>query len=56
MDSTSEGGDGKKKEGPWTSAEHQRFMVALAKHGEGKWKAIAADVKTRDSNQVRRQC
>ena len=55
MDSAS-AGDGKKKQGIWTSEEHERFMVALAKHGEGKWKAISADVKTRDSIQVRRQC
>ena len=45
-----------KHSGAWGADEHEKFMIALAKHGEGNWKAIAADVGTRDSIQVCSQC
>lgn len=35
----------------WTTEEHSRFLVALQKHGRGKWKEIAGDVGTRSGSQ-----
>jgi SHAQKYF class myb-like DNA-binding protein len=35
----------------WTKEEHSRFLVALEKHGRGKWKEIAHDVGTRNGSQ-----
>lgn len=35
----------------WTTDEHRRFLQAMKRHGKGKWKEIAADVKTRTANQ-----
>ena len=39
--------------GRWTSGEHDRFLVALHKHGLSRWARIARDVGTRGSEQVR---
>lgn len=35
----------------WTPEEHRLFLTAMRRHGRGKWKEIAADVKTRTANQ-----
>lgn len=35
----------------WTKEEHSLFLVALARHGRGKWKEIAADVGSRNGSQ-----
>lgn len=35
----------------WTPDEHRLFLAAMRHHGRGKWKEIAADVKTRTANQ-----
>lgn len=35
----------------WTTAEHRLFLHSMRIHGKGKWKEIAADVKTRTANQ-----
>lgn len=35
----------------WTKDEHSRFLIALEKHGRGKWKEIASDVGTRSGSQ-----
>lgn len=35
----------------WTTDEHRRFLQAMRRHGKGKWKEIAVDVKTRNANQ-----
>lgn len=35
----------------WTPDEHRLFLTAMRRHGRGKWKEIAADVKTRTANQ-----
>jgi SHAQKYF class myb-like DNA-binding protein len=35
----------------WTRDEHSRFLVALAKHGRGKWKEMAQDVGSRNGSQ-----
>lgn len=43
--------NGKRFKRTWTTAEHSAFLVALGKHGRGKWKEIAADVGTRNGSQ-----
>lgn len=35
----------------WTPDEHKRFLRAMQRHGKGKWKEIAAEVKSRTANQ-----
>lgn len=35
----------------WTTDEHRRFLQAMRRHGKGKWKEIAVEVKTRNANQ-----
>lgn len=35
----------------WTPDEHLLFLTAMRRHGRGKWKEIATDVKTRTANQ-----
>lgn len=35
----------------WTPEEHRLFLQAMRKYGKGKWKEIAAEVKTRTANQ-----
>lgn len=35
----------------WTPDEHRLFLQAMRRHGKGKWKEIAAEVKTRTANQ-----
>lgn len=35
----------------WTPPEHRLFLQSMKKHGKGKWKEIARDVRTRTANQ-----
>lgn len=35
----------------WSKEEHSRFLIALHRHGRGKWKEIAKELKTRTANQ-----
>jgi SHAQKYF class myb-like DNA-binding protein len=38
----------------WTDNEHRLFLLGLAEHGRGAWRAIASDyVTTRTATQVR---
>ncbi|ETW02598.1 hypothetical protein H310_06068 [Aphanomyces invadans] len=39
-------------EGPWTRAEHERFLAASKMHPLGPWKVIAAHVGTRNVRQT----
>ena len=38
--------------GPWSQEEDTKLADAIAKHGLGKWSAIAHDLYPRTDNQV----
>ena len=51
-DSATASGGASENSGKWTDEESRRFLEGLELHGKGKWKEIAAHMKSRTNHQV----